>query len=89
MKIAAAEALWDTQQPASFSLFQIGGFSQRRPRRRASADQVPDLLSYLATGSLDGKVLGLNQLQTAGTSGSTGGATTSRNVCGRVLGACA
>src|SRR6478752_3717488 len=25
MKISAAEALWDTEQPASFSLFQIGG----------------------------------------------------------------
>ncbi len=27
MKIAATEALWDTEQPASFSIFQIGGFS--------------------------------------------------------------
>ena len=31
MKIAAAEALWDTEQPAGFSLFQIGGFSARGP----------------------------------------------------------
>ena len=31
MKIAATEALWNTQQPASFSLFQIGGFTQERP----------------------------------------------------------
>ena len=31
MKIAAAEALWDTEQPAGFSLFQIGGFSAERP----------------------------------------------------------
>ena len=28
MKIAATEALWDTEQPAAFSLFQIGGFSE-------------------------------------------------------------
>ena len=31
MKIAATEALWDTEQPASFSIFQIGGFTQERP----------------------------------------------------------
>ena len=31
MKIAAAEALWDTEQPAGFSLFQIGGFSAEDP----------------------------------------------------------
>src|SRR4051812_34915738 len=31
MKIAATEALWDTQQPAAFSLFQIGGFTQSDP----------------------------------------------------------
>src|SRR5512134_1558181 len=27
MKIAATEALWETEQPAAFSLFQIGGFT--------------------------------------------------------------
>ena len=31
MKIAATEALWDTEQPCAFSLFQIGGFSRGRP----------------------------------------------------------
>ena len=29
MKIAAAEAQWETCQPCSFSLFQIGGFELR------------------------------------------------------------
>jgi len=62
MKIAAAEALWDTQEPASFSLFQIGGFSQSDPTPSFSIE-VPDLLSYLSTGSLHGKVEGLDQLQ--------------------------
>jgi cytochrome bd ubiquinol oxidase subunit I len=62
MKIAAAEALWNTQQPASFSLFQIGGFSQRDPTPGFSIE-VPELLSFLSTGSLDGKVQGLNELQ--------------------------
>jgi cytochrome bd ubiquinol oxidase subunit I len=62
MKIAAAEALWDTEQPASFSLFQIGGFSQSD--QNPSVDvEIPKLLSILATGSLDGKVVGLNELQ--------------------------
>ena len=28
MKIAASEALWETEDPAAFSLFQIGGFTQ-------------------------------------------------------------
>ena len=31
MKIAATEALWDTEQPASFSIFQIGGFTASDP----------------------------------------------------------
>ena len=62
MKISAAEALWNTQQPASFSLFQIGGFTQSDQTPSFSLE-VPKLLSYLSTGSLDGKVVGLNQLQ--------------------------
>jgi cytochrome bd ubiquinol oxidase subunit I len=62
MKIAAAEALWNTQQPASFSLFQIGGFTQSDQTPSFSLD-VPKLLSYLSTGTLDGKVVGLNELQ--------------------------
>src|SRR5262249_28082416 len=55
MKISATEALWNTEQPASFSLFQIGGFSQSDPTPTFSIE-VPDLLSLLATGSLHGKV---------------------------------
>ncbi|MGH3139621.1 MAG: cytochrome ubiquinol oxidase subunit I [Gaiellales bacterium] len=62
MKIAAAEAQWDTKQPASFSLFQIGGFTQSDPTPDFSLE-VPDLLSYLSTGSFHGKVDGLDQLQ--------------------------
>jgi cytochrome bd ubiquinol oxidase subunit I len=62
MKIAAAEALWDTEQPASFSLFQIGGFSQSD--QDPSFDiEVPKLLSLLATGTLTDEVLGLNDVQ--------------------------
>ena len=62
MKIAAAEALWDTEKPASFSLFQIGGFSQ--DDQDPSFDlEVPYLLSFLATGSFTAQVDGLNQVQ--------------------------
>ena len=62
MKIAAAEALWNTEQPAAFSLFQIGGFSKSDPTPSFSI-QVPGLLSSCSTGSFDGKVVGMNQLQ--------------------------
>jgi cytochrome bd ubiquinol oxidase subunit I len=62
MKIAAVEALWNTQQPASFSLFQIGGFTQSDPTPSFSIE-VPGLLSYLSTGSFNGKVVGINELQ--------------------------
>jgi cytochrome d ubiquinol oxidase subunit I len=62
MKIAAAEALWNTEEPAGFSLFQIGGFSQD-DQTPSFAVTVPRLLSYMATGSLNGEVQGINQLQ--------------------------
>jgi cytochrome bd ubiquinol oxidase subunit I len=62
MKIAATEALWDTEQPASFSLFQIGGFTQSDQTPSFSIE-VPKLLSFLATGSFNGKVVGINELQ--------------------------
>jgi cytochrome d ubiquinol oxidase subunit I len=62
MKIAATEALWDTEQPAAFSLFQIGGFTKED--QTPSFDiEIPKLLSVLATGSLNGKVEGINELQ--------------------------
>ena len=62
MKIAASEAQWNTCQPCSFSLFQIGGFSESDEKPSFSI-QIPRLLSYMATGSFDGQVQGLNQLQ--------------------------
>ena len=60
MKIAAAEAQWNTCQPCSFSLFQIGGGN--RDETPTKVIQVPHLLSLLATNSWNGKVLGLNQV---------------------------
>ena len=62
MKIAAAEAQWETCQPCSFSLFQIGGFTSS-DEEPIKIIQVPHLLSILATLSWDGEVVGLNELQ--------------------------
>ncbi|MFE3448335.1 cytochrome ubiquinol oxidase subunit I [Nonomuraea sp. NPDC059194] len=62
MKMAAAEALYETAQPAPFSLFTIGTLDGREPIFRV---EVPGLLSFLATGSFDGKVEGINDIQAA------------------------
>jgi cytochrome bd ubiquinol oxidase subunit I len=62
MKIAASEAQWKTCQPCGFSIFQIGGFTADDPTPRFSIT-IPRLLSWMATGSFNGKVEGLNQLQ--------------------------
>jgi cytochrome d ubiquinol oxidase subunit I len=62
MKIAAAEALWNSEKPASFSLFQIGGFSAQNPKPKFALE-IPAMLSFLATGSFKAEVRGLNQLQ--------------------------
>ena len=62
MKIAATEALWDTEEPAAFSLFQIGGFTV--DDQTPSFDiEIPGLLSFLATNSFKGEVVGINELQ--------------------------
>ena len=62
MKIAATEALWDTEEPAAFSLFQIGGFTESD--QTPSFDiEIPGLLSFLATNSFKGEVVGINELQ--------------------------
>jgi cytochrome d ubiquinol oxidase subunit I len=61
MKIAAAEAQWSTCQPCSFSLFQIGGGNQDQTPTQII--EIPHLLSLLATNHWNGKVIGLNPLQ--------------------------
>ena len=61
MKIAAAEAQWTTCQPCSFSLFQIGGGNNDQTPTEIIA--IPHLLSLLATNHWNGKVIGLNPLQ--------------------------
>ena len=60
MKMAAAEALFETEQPASLSVFTIG---TRDGSAELFAIKIPYLLSFLATGTFDGKVEGINDLQ--------------------------
>src|SRR5262249_16724383 len=60
MKIAAAEAQWNTCQPCSFSAFQVGGGKDDETPTKII--QIPHLLSLLATGTWDGQVEGLNQV---------------------------
>ena len=60
MKMAAAEALYDTAQPAPFSLFTVGTLDGSEP---VFSIEVPKLLSFLATGSFSGKVEGINDLE--------------------------
>ncbi|MDD5466613.1 MAG: cytochrome ubiquinol oxidase subunit I [Anaerolineales bacterium] len=60
MKMAAAEALWNTEDPASFSLLTIGDLEQRRD---VLAIRIPRLLSLLAYNQLDGEVKGIYDLQ--------------------------
>ncbi len=60
MKMAAAEALYDTTAPASFSLFTIGSLDGSK---EVWSVRVPGVLSFMATGSFDGTVEGINDLQ--------------------------
>ena len=61
MKISAAEAQWDTCQPCSMSLVQVGGFTEDDQTPTFSIE-IPHALSWVATGSLDGQVQGLTEL---------------------------
>jgi cytochrome bd ubiquinol oxidase subunit I len=60
MKMAAAEALYGTAQPAPFSVFTLGTLDGSRP---LYSMDVPDLLSFLATGDFGGQVQGIDDLQ--------------------------
>ena len=60
MKMAAAEAQYNTSRPASFSLITIGTLDGRH---EVWSIRVPGVLSFMATGSFDGEVEGVNQVQ--------------------------
>ncbi len=62
MKMAAAEALYESEKPASFSIFTVGTLDGSR---EVFSVKVPYLLSFLATGHFDDEVQGINNLQQA------------------------
>jgi cytochrome d ubiquinol oxidase subunit I len=62
MKMAAAEALWDSADPAPMSLFTWGNEPERRD---VWAVKAPALLSFLAYNRFQGEVKGIKPLQEA------------------------
>jgi len=62
MKMAAAEALYDTQEDAPFSVLTIGDVTGDSA---TPIIEVPGLLSFLSTGDFNATVEGINDLQAA------------------------
>jgi cytochrome d ubiquinol oxidase subunit I len=65
MKMAAAEALYETSPQgvgAPFSVLTIGSLDGQHAN---ALIEVPRLLSFLATGTIDGEVKGINDLKAA------------------------
>ncbi|AXT86602.1 cytochrome ubiquinol oxidase subunit I [Aeromicrobium sp. A1-2] len=60
MKMAAAEGLYTTSQPAPFSLLTLGTLDGSKEVYKL---EVPRLLSFLGTGTFDGEVKGIDSLQ--------------------------
>jgi cytochrome bd ubiquinol oxidase subunit I len=60
MKMAAMEGLWESEQPASFSLFAIIDQENRTTKREW---KLPYMLSVLAYNNLTSEVKGMNDLQ--------------------------
>ncbi|HEX9189021.1 MAG TPA: cytochrome ubiquinol oxidase subunit I [Vicinamibacteria bacterium] len=60
MKMAAAEALWKTENPAAMSLFTWGNEPERKD---VWAVKVPGLLSFLALNRFEGEVRGIQDIQ--------------------------
>ena len=60
MKMAAAEALYDSESSAPFSLLTVGSLDGSH---ETFSITVPRLLSFLATGTADGRVEGIHELQ--------------------------
>ena len=61
MKMAAAEALWDTEQPAAFSL--VAGINEGTQTNSFDV-KIPGVLSFLSYNNFTGEVKGLKDLQT-------------------------
>jgi cytochrome d ubiquinol oxidase subunit I len=60
MKLAALEAMWETEQPASFSLLTIGDLSGKE---EIWSLRIPYAMSFLACNNFTCEVKGVNDLQ--------------------------
>ena len=60
MKTASAEALWETERGAGFSLFAVGDIENGRNHINI---QLPHMLSVLTTNTWNGEVRGINDIQ--------------------------
>ena len=59
MTMASAEALWETENPASLSILTIGDLSLRN---EVFSIRIPKLLSLLSFNKLSGEVKGIKDL---------------------------
>jgi cytochrome d ubiquinol oxidase subunit I len=64
MKMASAEALYNTRKGAPFSIFATGRFS-RHPQTLSKDITIPHVLSLIATLSWNGEVKGISQIDRA------------------------
>ncbi|MFF4650312.1 cytochrome ubiquinol oxidase subunit I [Streptomyces sp. NPDC001380] len=62
MKMAAAEALWDKEAPAPFSVFAVGDVAKGH---NTVAVEIPGLLSFLAHSDFRSEVPGVNDVAAA------------------------
>lgn len=60
MKMAAAEALWESENPAALSLFTIG---DEENLKDVFSIRIPSGLSFLAYDSFEGEVKGIKNIQ--------------------------
>jgi len=60
MKLAALEAIWETEQPASFSLLTIGDLTGKQ---EVWSVRIPYAMSFLACNNFTCEVQGVNELQ--------------------------
>lgn len=60
MKMAALEAIWETEQPASFSLITIGDLTGKQ---EVWSLRIPYAMSFLACNNFSCEVQGVNELQ--------------------------
>jgi len=60
MKLAAIEAMWETEQPASFSLLTIGDLSGKK---EVWSIRIPYVMSFLSCNNFSCEVKGVTDLQ--------------------------